>query len=305
MKKYMLKILALGIATGLVFSFAACGSETLEDPSTTGENTSEPETIIETVTDAAGNVVLDENGEPVTEILTVETVEVPVLDEDGNQVLDEDGKPVTKTETQKKPVAPASPSGNTGGQQGGSSGSGSGTGNNTPSGGSGNSGNTGNSGGNTGNTGSSGNSGGSQEKPTDPPQQEEKPDPEPEYTWKYLEEESRAAFDAMNEFRKQNGVAPLIWRQDCQDAANKQAEWCAENTALTHGASEIGQLSYSYSIDTWIQNWKDSPGHRANMLDDWNAYGAVSVYATTYSDGVVQYYIIAHFEYDDSWEVIG
>ncbi len=162
MKKHIFKLLALGITAGLVFSFAACGNEsTLEDPSTTGESTSEPETVVETVTDADGNIVLDENGEPVTEVMTVETVEVPVLDENGNQVLDENGKPVTKTEQQKKPYIPAAPSGNTGGQQSGSSSSGSGAGNNTPSGGSGNSGNSGNTG-NSGNAGSSGgNTGGS------------------------------------------------------------------------------------------------------------------------------------------------
>lgn len=195
---------------------------------------------------------------------------------------------------------------------GGSSGNGSGTGNNTPSGGSGNTDNSGNTGGSGGNTGGSGgntgnNSGGSQEKPTDPPKQEEtpQPDPAPGYTWKYLEAESRAAFDAMNEFRRQNGVAPLTWRQDCQDAADKQAEWCAENTALDHGLSEIGQLSYSHSVDTWIQNWADSAGHKRSMLNSMNVYGAVSVHATTYSDGVVQYYIIAHFEDEGDWEVIG
>lgn len=38
------------------------------------------------------------------------------------------------------------------------------------------------------------------------------------------------------------------------------------------------------------------------MSDDWNVYGIVSVHAMTYPDGVVRYYIIAHFEYDDSWE---
>lgn len=298
MKKHMFKLLALGITAGLVFSFAACGSETLEDPSTTGESTSEPETVVETVTDAAGNVVLDENGEPVTEVMTVETVEVPVLDENGNQVLDENGKPVTKTETQKKPVIPASPSGNTGGQQGGNSGNGSGTGNNTPSGGSGNSGNTGSSGGNTG-----GNSGGSQEKPTDPPKQEEtpQPDPAPERTWEYLEAESRAAFDAMNEFRKQNGVAPLTWRQDCQDAANKQAKWCAENSAMDHGLAEIGQGCWTADADVLIQRWADSPGHRESMLDSWNNYGAVSIY----KDSTGYFFVIAHFEMEGDWEIIG
>lgn len=297
----MKRILAGGLVAGLIFGLAACSNDaTLEDPSTTRESVPEPETVVETVTDAAGNIVLDENGEPMTEIVTVETVEVPVLDENGNQVIDENGKPVTKTETQKKPVIPASPSGNTGGQQGGSSGSGSGTGNNKPSGGSGNSGNTGNSGGNTGNTGSSGNSGGNQEKPTDPPKQEQtpQPDPTPERTWEYLEAESRAAFDAMNEFRKQNGVAPLIWRQDCQDAANKQAKWCAENSTMYHTEAQISQGCWTADADVLIQRWADSPGHRANMLDTLNVYGAVSIYR----DSNNYYYVIAHFEMKDGIE---
>ena len=301
MKKHFIKLLALGMTAAMVLSFAACGSDAgLEDSSTTGETQGNTETVMEPVTDENGNIVLDENGEPVTELITYETVEVPVLDEQGNPVLDENGRP--KTEQQKKPVSP----GNSGGQQGGSSGNNAGDGNNRPAGGnenSGGSGNAGNSGGNSGNTpggntgGNSGNQGGQQE----PPKEEPQPDPAPERTWEYLEAESRAAFDAMNEFRKQNGIAPLIWRQDCQDAANKQAEWCAENSALDHGLSEIGQGSWTADPDVLIQRWADSPGHRESMLDTWNKYGAVSIYR----DSNNYYYVIAHFEMEGDWEIIG
>ena len=48
MKKYMLKILALGIAAGLVFSFAACGNEVTEE-NTTSETSTEPVAALEPV----------------------------------------------------------------------------------------------------------------------------------------------------------------------------------------------------------------------------------------------------------------
>lgn len=272
----MKRFLAGCLTAGLVLSLAACGNDAaLEDPSMTGESVSESEendTIVEVVTDESGEAVTNENGETVTEIYA----EIPVLDESGNVVKDDNGNVVTE----KKPVKP---NGNTGG----------------------NSGDSGNS--------SSNSTNGSTittkpPKPTNPletkPPVPEKPtekptDPKPKCTWEYLEAESKATLNAINEFRKQNGVAPLTWRQDCQDAANKQAEWCAENSTMYHGASEISQGCWTADADVLIQRWADSPGHRANMLDDWNVYGAVSIYR----DSNDYYYVIAHFEYDDSWEV--
>lgn len=68
-----------GLAAVMSLGLAACGA--VQDESSTAERSAaREESAVETVTDVNGQAVLDENGEPMTEIVTVAAVEVPSTD---------------------------------------------------------------------------------------------------------------------------------------------------------------------------------------------------------------------------------
>ena len=114
-------------------------------------------------------------------------------------------------------------------------------------------------------------------------------------TWKYMSSLSKETFNALNAFRKANGVAPLTYSSSEQSRANAQAESNAKNKVNTH---DIDQISYKGNADTtangFIQAWANSSGHKKNMLDEEYTAGAVSVY----KDSEGTYYVVASFHLD-------
>ena len=114
-------------------------------------------------------------------------------------------------------------------------------------------------------------------------------------TWQYMSSLSKETFNALNEFRKANGVAPLKYNSAEQSRANKQAESNVKNNINTH---EMLQISYKGNADStsngFIQAWAKSPSHKKSMLDEGFSEGAVSVY----KDSKGYYYVVASFHLD-------
>lgn len=195
---------------------------------------------------------------------------------------------------------------NSGGSFSGSSSTGSSSNSNTGSGsssGSSSSGNTG-SGSSSSNSGnnSSSNSGQTTPSPTPEPTPSPTPTPSPEpaeRTWTFMEDMSRETFNLMNQFRQQNGVAPLAWSDSEFSKAKVQAESNAKNSISKHDFNQISLLRGSsdrdYKAKDFINQWEASIGHKESMLESVFIEGAVAVYKD--SDGI--YYAVASFY--DGW----
>ena len=161
-----------------------------------------------------------------------------------------------------------------------------------------------------GNNGSSDNSGSTNKpqepsKPTPPvveqPKPETKPEP-PKRTWTYMADMSRETFYLMNKFRQDNGVASLKWSDSEHTRAKKQAESNASKGDGGHGFSQISAIRGGSNIvvkaETFINQWENSPGHKASMLEKNYIEGAVAIYKD--SDGV--YYAVASFADEFDWD---
>ena len=107
---------------------------------------------------------------------------------------------------------------------------------------------------------------------------------------------SKETFDALNEFRKANGVAPLKYSSTEQARANKQAESNAKNNILSnHGSFQISHGgNVNKTANGFIKAWANSPSHKKSMLDEGFTEGAVSVY----KDSEGYYYVVASFHLD-------
>ena len=111
----------------------------------------------------------------------------------------------------------------------------------------------------------------------------------------YDQEVSRKIFDLVNEERVKEGHAAMIWdEKHCYPRSVAAAGYhimrsitqpgygTSDNLAL-HGGRQNGcggGLSYTDSDDLARQIfnlWMSSPGHKANQMDDFNAYGAIAV----------------------------
>ncbi len=115
-------------------------------------------------------------------------------------------------------------------------------------------------------------------------------------TWQYMESLSKETFNLMNQFRQQYGVTPLKWNETCNARAKKQAKYNAETNTFGHG---LGQISLGNDIGTaqsFINQWANSPGHKASMLRETDTDGAVSVYR----DSTGAYFVVAD-KTNDFW----
>ena len=160
---------------------------------------------------------------------------------------------------------------------------------------------------NNGNNGNS-NNGGSTSKPQEPskptppveqPKPETKPEVKPEppkRTWTYMADMSRETFNLMNKFRQDNGVAPLKWSDSEHARAKKQAEKIASTAGSGHDFMQISLTTISNgNPQGFINQWANSSGHKASMLEKNYVEGAVAVYKD--SDG--EYFVVASF--NDGW----
>lgn len=102
--------------------------------------------------------------------------------------------------------------------------------------------------------------------------------------------DAKAAFDQVNEIRVQNGLAPLTWNDEIEEAADIRAaecevkfshtrpdgsSWYTANSDLLYGEN----LAKGYSdSDSVVNAWMNSKAHKDNILSDEFSSGAISVY---------------------------
>lgn len=115
----------------------------------------------------------------------------------------------------------------------------------------------------------------------------------------YYPEQSKAIFDAINEYRISKGVEPLIWSENlsmtaklecgyrvfCYDGTNE--EFCSGHSL--HQNSFIGTVWTSYVMDSWI----NSLWHEPLLREATDIYGAVAVYSCQSDKGVINKVIFA------------
>ena len=114
-------------------------------------------------------------------------------------------------------------------------------------------------------------------------------------TWQYMSSLSKETFNALNEFRKANGVATLKYSSSEQSRANSVAEECAKNSYIRHDLMQISLGNEIGTPSSFINQWSNSSSHRNSMLESAFVEGAVSVY----KDSKGYYYVVASF--GDGW----
>ncbi|KAI9594529.1 hypothetical protein BDF19DRAFT_414576 [Syncephalis fuscata] len=98
----------------------------------------------------------------------------------------------------------------------------------------------------------------------------------------------------VNKQRQQNNRLPLGLNQLLVNAANQHSNAQAQANSMSHQLSGEGtpgdrvtQAGYQWTNEeTCVQQWMNSPGHRANILGDYTQFGA----GVAYSSSNVPYY---------------
>lgn len=119
--------------------------------------------------------------------------------------------------------------------------------------------------------------------------------------------------NATNAFRAQNGLAPLTLNGQLNNSAQSKAQHMVDNNYWAHNAPDgttpwyfFDQAGYNYSKagenlaygfntsqDT-VNGWIGSPGHRANMLGEYNDVGFGFVDGANYQGGP-NTVVVAHY----------
>ena len=107
----------------------------------------------------------------------------------------------------------------------------------------------------------------------------------------YYPEQSKAIFNAINEYRKSKGVETLAWGENLSKEAKLEAGYCAyiykgtdDEVDLRNFMNHFGGQNGAYhtagrmSIEECVQGWIDSPGHEWLLRDESAKYGAVAYY---------------------------
>jgi uncharacterized protein YkwD len=106
----------------------------------------------------------------------------------------------------------------------------------------------------------------------------------------------------VNSFRAENGVPALTYNATNAGYAKKQAEYNAVNDVsnkANHTVSQIGAWGSGVDMtggpasipNRAFNSWKNSAGHRVNMLDDYYTVGGAAVYEIRV-DGVCEEYVV-------------
>lgn len=90
-----------------------------------------------------------------------------------------------------------------------------------------------------------------------------------------------------NAQRARYGKAPLTIDESLMHSARSHAQWMARNRVMQHTRANVGEnVAMGQNSSTQaIQDWMNSPGHRANILS--NQYSRIGVAAYRGNDGQV------------------
>lgn len=120
--------------------------------------------------------------------------------------------------------------------------------------------------------------------------------------------EAQRVLALVNQIRAENGVAPLVWDGDLEDAACMRAAECAvyfDHTrpngqtcfSLTSKMSGENIAAGVGSAEQVVSLWMNSEGHRANILNP--SYKSMGVGMAYIEDGQYGYYWSQNFGYGD------
>lgn len=132
-------------------------------------------------------------------------------------------------------------------------------------------------------------------KPVEKPQEPVKP----VRTWEYQSAMSNELWSLFNQYRQENGLNTLNWSGKYATWTKQQAELMAKKEDAIHGDyPEGGDVvgfngSKNMTASKILQQFKNSPQHNKNLLDDELTEGACAVYKD--SNGV--YYFVIGFDY--------
>ena len=85
--------------------------------------------------------------------------------------------------------------------------------------------------------------------------------------------------DRVNAFRAQYGLSALAYDSTLTGGAQYQAGFCAYRGALVHGSGVAEILAQnSQGIETALNQWLNSPAHRALLLNPSYRFGGVAVH---------------------------
>ncbi|KJU72407.1 CAP domain-containing protein, partial [Clostridium baratii] len=116
-------------------------------------------------------------------------------------------------------------------------------------------------------------------------------------SWTYMPELSKQTFDALNAYRKANGLEPLEYSEKSAERAKARAEYNAEHNTADHTASQIGLYSNDGNAQSFIDSWAKSPLHKEDMLT--KTYTGAG--AGVYKDSEGRYFAVVDF-YNDFWD---
>ncbi len=107
---------------------------------------------------------------------------------------------------------------------------------------------------------------------------------------------SAGIYELVTEFRAANGVAPLVRDTGLEAVAAGWTQWMQATDSLVHNPSYADEIpggwirageniAWNYSEQDLFWAWVNSPGHRANLLDD--RYTSVGIWTVWGPDGRV------------------
>ncbi len=154
------------------------------------------------------------------------------------------------------------------------------------------------------------NDNGTSNKPQDKPVETPKPQPKPPVekpqppvkpvrTWEYQSAMSNELWSLFNQYRQESGLNALTWSSKYAGWVKQQAELMAQKEDAIHGDyPEGGDVvgfngAKNMTASKILQQFKNSPQHNKNLLDDELTEGACAVYKD--SNGV--YYFVIGFDY--------
>lgn len=115
-------------------------------------------------------------------------------------------------------------------------------------------------------------------------------------TWTYEEQLSKDIFNAINNYRKENGVPELKWSNVEWERANKWALMNVQKQDANHDFEQVSIMTgFDSTADEFLSRWKHSASHNKSILRANEQEGAVAVY----KDSNNIYYVVA--SYTDNW----
>ena len=114
--------------------------------------------------------------------------------------------------------------------------------------------------------------------------------------WHYESQLSIDTFNAINNYRKENGIHELKWSNTEWERANKWALMNAQKEDADHDFEQVSiKTGFDSTADEFLSRWKNSASHNKSILRTTEQEGAVAVY----KDSNNIYYVVA--SYTDNW----